>query len=155
MKKTDSAVRLLLSEIENKDILEAACGTGEFSNSASAFARSVSCIDLIDSKLTTLKRANIYFRIMNAADMDYPKETFDAVFLYNAMSHISSRWEAVKKECLRVLKPKGSIYIIGTWKIDTALIKEMFGGSAEQKGGFLIVKIANQEENQTVWRNPK
>ena len=32
MKKTDYAVKKLISEIENKDILEVACGRAEFSN---------------------------------------------------------------------------------------------------------------------------
>lgn len=143
MKKTDSAVQILLSEIENKDILEVACGTAEFSNSASYFAHSVSCIDLNDSKLTPFKRTNIHFQIMNAANMRYENESFDSVFLYNALSHVSSQWEAIKNECLRILKPNGSIYIIGTWKIDIALIKDMFKNKAEQKKGFMIAKLNN------------
>ena len=141
MKRTDSAVKILLSEIKNKDILETACGTAEFSNSASDFARSVSCIDINDSKLTSFKGTNIHFQIMNAAAMEYKNETFDAVFLYNALSHVVSQWEKIEKECFRVLKPNGSIYIIGTWKIDKALMKDMFKEKARQKGVFLIVKL--------------
>ena len=144
MKRTDLAVKMLLSEIKNKDILEAACGTAEFSNAASDFANSVSCIDINDSKLTPLKRTNVHFQLMNAANMEYKNETFDAVFFYNALAHVSSQWEAIEKECFRVLKPNGSIYIIGTWKIDTALMKDMFKDKTEQKGNFLIVRSKKQ-----------
>lgn len=140
MKKTDSIVRMLISGIENKDILEVACGTAEFSDSAAEFARSVSCVDLDNSKLTLLKRKNIRFQIMDAADMRFENGTFDSVFLYNALSRVSSQWEAIEKECYRVLKPNGSIYIIGTWKIDIELIKNMYKDKAVQKGGFVIVK---------------
>ena len=42
MKKTDKLVRLLMADIENRDILEAACGTADFSLSALPFAGIVS-----------------------------------------------------------------------------------------------------------------
>lgn len=54
MKKTDALVKKLTSDIENKDVLEVACGTADFSVSAAQLANSVSCIDLDDSRLTDL-----------------------------------------------------------------------------------------------------
>lgn len=80
MKKTDQAVQILLSEIENRQILEVACGRAEFTYSASDYTQSVSCIDLDDSKLNCAKRDNIHFEIMDAARMRFPDETFDTVF---------------------------------------------------------------------------
>lgn len=141
MKKTDYAVKKLISEIENKDILEVACGRAEFSDSASNYAHSVSCIDLDDSKLICPKQENIHFEIMDASRMRYSDKTFDTVFLYNALSHVSSQWGAIEKECRRVLKPHGSIYIIGTWKIDITLMKDLFGDQAKWNGKFLIARI--------------
>lgn len=138
MKKTDLAVQLLLSEIENKQILEAACGRAEFTSSASVYAQSVSCIDLDRSKLSCAKRDNIHFEVMDAARMRFPDETFDTVFLYNALSHVHSQWEMIHGECRRVLKPCSSIYIIATWKMDITLMKTLFGGQAERNGEFYI-----------------
>lgn len=138
MKKTDLAVQLLLSEIKNKQILEAACGRAEFTSSASVYAQSVSCIDLDSSKLSCVKRDNIHFEVMDAARMRFPDETFDTVFLYNALSHVHSQWEMIHEECRRVLKPCGSIYIIATWKMDITLMKALFGGQAERYGEFYI-----------------
>lgn len=42
---------------------------------------------------------------------------------------------------MRVLKPEGCIYIVGTWKMDIALIHNMFHDEAEWNNGFLVVKI--------------
>lgn len=141
MKKTDRAVQILLSEIEDRKILEAACGRAEFTNSASDYAQSVTCIDLEDSKLNCAKRDNIHFEIMDAARMRFPDETFDTVFLYNALSHVHAQWKTIQKECMRVLTPHGSIYIVGTWKIDIALMKDLFGDQAERHGDFFIARI--------------
>lgn len=62
MKNTDLLVRRLISEIQSKDILEVACGVGEFTNSASRYARSVSCIDLNSRNLRLIDHDNIHFQ---------------------------------------------------------------------------------------------
>lgn len=141
MKKTDFIVQQLISEIKNKDILEVACGSAEFSASAASYAHSVSCMDLDDGRLIPITQENIRFEIMDATKMRYPDGAFDNVFVYNALYHISSQWEEIEKECRRVLKPEGSVYIIGTWKLDISLMRDMFGERAEQKGDCLVVKI--------------
>lgn len=73
MIKTDSLVQLLLTDIEDKVILEVACGDASFSISASRYARSVSCIDLVDSRLKDIRQDNVHFEIMDAAKMRYPR----------------------------------------------------------------------------------
>lgn len=91
MKKTDKLVQLLNSHIEDKDILEVACGGAEFSISASTMAKSVSCIDLDDSRLNELiNHTDIKFQIMDASKMDYPDDSFDTIVIYNAFYHIQS-----------------------------------------------------------------
>ena len=144
MKKTDALVKILTSDIENKDVLEVACGTADFSVSAAQLANSVSCIDLDDSRLTDLTgKNNVSFKIMDASEMTFLKDTFDTIVIYNAFFHIQTQWSEIEKECLRVLKSKGIIYIVGTWKLDTSLMKDVFGDKAFWQDNFLIVKIAN------------
>ena len=144
MKKTDALVKMLNSDIENKDVLEVACGTADFSVSAAQLANSVSCIDLDDSRLTDLTgKNNVSFKIMDASEMTFLKDTFDTIVIYNAFFHIQTQWSEIEKECLRVLKSKGIIYIVGTWKLDTSLMKDVFGDKAFWQEDFLIVKIAN------------
>ncbi len=141
MKKTDALVQLLLPDIAGKTVLEAACGSGDFSVSASEHASRVCCIDLVDSRLDgRINRENIRFEVMDAARMRYPDGMFDSVFVYNALSHIRPQWEEIKRECLRVAKPGGKIFIIGTWKIDMNLIASLFP-DAKQNGDFLIAEL--------------
>ena len=142
MKKTDALMDLIISDIESKDVLEVACGTADFSISAARFASSVSCIDLDDSRLNRqIKQTNIHFQIMDASKMDYPDNAFDTIVIYNSFFHIRSHWNEIEHECKRVVKHEGVIYIVGTWKLDTNLIEEIFGDDAKWKDGFLIVKI--------------
>ena len=142
MKRTDALVRLLLPSVENKRILEVTCGAADFSISASRFAKSVCCIDLDDSRLNgAILRPNIQFQIMDASKMDYPDDSFDTVVLYNAFFHIQSHWDEIARECKRVVKDEGSIYIVGTWKLDMNLIEHTFGSATKRQEGFLIAAM--------------
>lgn len=142
MKKTDKLVQLLNSHIEDKDILEVACGGAEFSISASTMAKSVSCIDLDDSRLNELiNHTDIKFQIMDASKMDYPDDSFDTIVIYNAFYHIQSQWEDIARECSRVLRKDGKICIASTWKLDIGLMKDYFGNDVKWEDEFLIVMM--------------
>lgn len=142
MKKTDALVDLLIADIESKDVLEVACGTADFSISAARYANSVSCIDLDDSRLNQQgKQANIHFQIMDASKMAFSDNIFDTIVLYNSFFHIQSHWKEIERECKRVVKHEGVIYIVGTWRLDTNLMGEIFGDGAKWKDGFLIVQM--------------
>ncbi len=136
MKKTDTLVRRLLPDIQNKTVLEVACGRADFSHSASVYADRVYSIDIVDSRL--VNRDGIRFEIMDACAMRYPDEMFDSVFIYNAFSHIETQWGAIEKECRRVTKRHGKIYVIGSWKIDISSMEKAFGDKAKRDGDFLI-----------------
>ena len=141
MKNTDILVKLLRADIENKAILEVACGAADFSVSASAYSDSVYCIDLDARRLNGKTAANIHFQIMDASKMVYADNTFDTVILYNAFAHIQSQWVEIERECKRVLKADGVIYIVGTWKLDVHNIMDVFGDKARWRNQFLIVEI--------------
>lgn len=144
MKKTDTLVNMLASDIENKDILEVACGTADFSVSAMRIANRVSCIDLDDSRLNNLVEHNsVTFQIMDATKMTYADNTFDTIVIYNSFFHIQMQWDEIEKECKRVLKNKGIIYVVGTWKLDTNLMVEFFGDNVFWRDGFMIARIIN------------
>ncbi len=142
MKKVDKAVEIIKSEIEGKDVLEVACGGADFSISASKYAKSVTCIDLDESRINGKAiPENVRFEIMDASNMSYPGESFDNVFLYNAFFHVQTQWADIEKECQRVLRPDGKIVIIGTWKLDTNLMLEIFGERANWYDEFLVIKL--------------
>ena len=141
MKNTDILVKMLIADIENKTILEAACGAADFSVSASAYSDRVYCIDLDAGRRNSRLAANLHFQIMDASKMDYADETFDTVILYNAFFHIQSQWMEIERECKRVLKAEGVIYVVGTWKLDVHIIMDVFGDKAKWRNQFLIVEI--------------
>ena len=141
MKNTDTLVNLLLADIENKKVLEAACGAADFSISASAHSDSVYCIDLDDGRLKNKSMENPHFQMMDASKMDFADGTFDTVVLYNAFFHIQSQWSEIERECKRVLKAEGVLYVIGTWGLDVNIITDVFGDKAKRRDQFLIVEI--------------
>ncbi len=141
MKNSDILVNLLIADIENKTILEAACGAADFSVSASAYSDSVYCIDIDAGRLDSKLAEKLHFQIMDASKMDYADETFDTVILYNAFFHIQSQWIEIETECKRVLKAEGVIYVVGTWKLDVHKMMDVFGDKAKWRNQFLIVEI--------------
>ena len=141
MKNTDILVKLLRADIENKAILEVACGAADFSVSASAYSDSVYCIDLDARRLNSSLKEKLHFQIMDASKMDYADDTFDKIILYNAFFHIQSQWIEIERECRRVLKAGGVIYVVGTWKLDVNIIIDIFGGEAKWQDQFLIAAI--------------
>ncbi|HJA94753.1 MAG TPA: class I SAM-dependent methyltransferase [Candidatus Eisenbergiella merdipullorum] len=126
MTRVQKIVRNFLENIKGQDVLEAACGCAEFSVCASAYARSVHCIDLTNSRLldSVAGCPNLTFQIMDAADMFYPSGTFDTAVLYNAVAHLGIALEQVLEECLRVLRSDGVILMISSFKMDKNVIHE-------------------------------
>lgn len=141
MKNTDILVNLLIADIENKAVLEVACGAADFSISASVCSDSVHCIDLDAKRLDSRLTKNLHFQIMDASEMNYADNTFDTVILYNAFFHIQSQWIEIERECKRVLKTDGVIYVVGTWKLDVHAMMDVLGDKAKWRGQFLIAEI--------------
>ena len=141
MKNTDILVKLLIADIENKAVLEVACGAADFSVSASAYSDSIYCIDPDAHRLNSKLKEKLHFQIMDASEMDYADDTFDTIICYNAFFHIQSQWIEIERECKRVLKTEGVIYVVGTWKLDVNIIMDVFGDNAKWQDQFLIVEI--------------
>jgi ubiquinone/menaquinone biosynthesis C-methylase UbiE len=55
----------------------------------------------------------IEFQHFNAEDLPFPSESFDAVFLYDALQHIKDREKALN-ESIRITRPKGVVCVIET-----------------------------------------
>ena len=82
MNKAEKCVQIIKGDIENKSVLEVACGGAEFSLAASAFAQNVSCVDIDDSRLNNqITQSTVHFEIMDARKMDYTDESFDTVYI--------------------------------------------------------------------------
>ena len=152
MTRVEKVVQKLHTEFASKNILEVACGCGEFSIAASEFAASVHAIDLDDSRLLPKAKMvnDLHFQIMDAADMTYEDKSFDTVVMYNAVGHLATIVEDVFDECLRVLKDEGSILIVSSFSmdkffIDTTLIPYLKGKHIDFEKNedeiFMYVKV--------------
>ncbi|MFC1717964.1 class I SAM-dependent methyltransferase [Candidatus Poribacteria bacterium] len=78
----------------------------------------------------------IEFQYLDAQDLAFENETFDGIFMYDALQHIKDREKALI-ECLRVLKNDGVVCVI-EWSKKS--IKE-----TEEKYGFTIDYVDPRE----------
>ena len=126
MTRVERALNEIKNEIEEKTVLEVACGCAEFSVAASKIATKVNCIDLDSFRLNQeiFNCHNVEFEIMDATDMHYSDGAFDTVILYNAICHLETIIPAIFKECKRVLKTNGSIFIISSFGMDKVVIED-------------------------------
>lgn len=126
MSRTQQAVTLIKEDISGKKVLEAACGTADFSIEASKIAQSVNCIDLesfrLNPKITECP--NIIFEKMDAAALSFEDGYFDTAVVYNALAHLETVLESVLSECLRVTRQGGRVCFISSFSIDKGVAEE-------------------------------
>lgn len=126
MSRAQQAVSLIKEDITGKRILESACGRADFSIEASKAAKSVSCIDLESFRLNPriTECSNVTFEKMDAAALKFKNDSFDTIVVYNALAHLETVLDSVLSECLRTVKPDGSVYFISSFSIDKGVIGE-------------------------------
>lgn len=153
MTRVEKVVKNLHQDLENKSVLEVACGCAEFSIAASKVASHVDCIDLDSFRLRPeiTQCANLHFQAMDATAMTFPDGSFNTVVLYNAIGHLEHILESVIQECLRVLRQVGNVYIISSFKLDQAVIRERLLPMLAEKG----IKYAVEEKLFTYVRISK
>lgn len=151
MKRVERVIQHIADSLNDKDVLEVACGCAEFSYAASNIAKTVTCIDLDDKriKLNIAERTNIKFQILDATNMSFDDDLFDTAVLYNAVGHLEEIIDEVLSECRRVVKPNGDIYLISSFKMDKWFLRDMLLRSLQENvevqeiEPFLFVKIRN------------
>ena len=152
MKRVEQAIAHIAENIRGKDVLEVACGCAEFSLCAAKTAESVTGIDLDYLRLPpqARKTEDFAFAIMDATNMTFADESFDTVVMYNAVGHLCAVLEKVLKECLRVTKPGGAIFVISSFRMDMSAIdekllpllaKKQIAFAEESDGTFRYIKI--------------
>lgn len=125
MKTVEKALSLMDELKDSNKFLEVACGCAEMSIEASKIVKEVHCIDLDDFRLRSNihEYDNVHFKKMDATNMGYEDNTFDIVVIYNAVKHLDTVLQEIIRECTRVLKDNGKLYIISTFSIDKPIIK--------------------------------
>ena len=153
MRRITEALNQIVHSIEYKNVLEIACGSGEFSFEAAQYARSVTCIDLDDSRLLPSVRnaENIVFLLMDAINLQMASDSVDVIVFYNALAHVENELEKILNECYRVLRKRGELYFISSFGIDKIAVeatllpmlkKQKIYFSLSQTKNYIIVQIS-------------
>lgn len=152
MKIIDRVVNLIKADVENKDVLEAACGSADLSVALSFTAKSVKCIDLVGFRLNPLllNCPNVEFIIMDAAKMTFADNSFDTVVIYNAAYHIKDEFDKILSECMRVAKSGGAIRLISSFSIDKSVIENAVIPILQRLNAVFTVERAKEFISVTV-----
>ena len=145
MRRITEALNQIVHSIECKNVLEIACGSGEFSLEAAS-------IDLDDSRLLPSVRdaENIVFLLMDAINLQMASDSVDVIVFYNALAHVENELEKILNECYRVLRKRGEVYFISSFGIDKIAVeatllpmlkKQKIYFSLSQTKNFIIVQI--------------
>jgi len=103
-----------LSLVQNKIILDLACGEGYGSNLLSESAQKVVGVDIdemtIRNAIQKYKKANLIFEKAAATELPFTDYEFDVVVSFETLEHIEQH-DQMLKEIKRVLRPDGLLII--------------------------------------------
>jgi ubiquinone/menaquinone biosynthesis C-methylase UbiE len=133
--------RLLGLKEENQDILEIGCGNGYGATLLMRLKpKSYVGIDLMPEMIELARKRenlpNAEFLVMDAVDLSrFADDSKDVVVMFGILHHIA-QWREVLKECQRVLKPGGRLFLEepnGTYVI---LWDKIFNWGHPDEGAF-------------------
>ncbi|EHR04620.1 class I SAM-dependent methyltransferase [Bradyrhizobium sp. WSM471] len=99
--------------VQNRDVLEVACGAGPGLRYLAQRARSVTAGDLSPEILARAQQhagSDVELRVFDAQDLPYGDASFDTVIIFEALYYVSSA-ERFMAEAKRVLRPGGQLLI--------------------------------------------
>lgn len=98
--------------VDGKDVLEAGCGEGYGANLLAAHAKSLHALDYDDYATSHVHTAYPDVPVVrgNLVELPYAEDSFDVVVSLQTIEHLWNQ-EAFVAECLRVLRPGGTIVI--------------------------------------------
>lgn len=105
----------LLQAEHKKTLLEVGAGVGRDSLFFQENGLEVSCIDLSPAMVTFCRQKGLNAQAMDVAELDFPDESFEAVYAMNSLLHLPKReFPGVLTEIQRVLKP-GGLFFLGVY----------------------------------------
>ena len=131
----------LLQKENKKTLLEIGAGTGRDSKFFQDQGLDVVCIDLSPAMVELCKQKGLTAYVMDMADIQFPANSFDAVYSMNSLLHLpKAEFPLVLRAVDRLLKPDGVVFIgiyggldhEGVWENDSYEPKRFFSFFTEE-----------------------
>ena len=102
----------LLQSKEKRSLLEMGAGPGHDSKFFQDMGLAVTCIDLSPEMVKLCQQKGLSARIMDMTDLNFPPNSFDAVYALNSLLHVpKAEFRIVMENVNKVLKPSGLFYL--------------------------------------------
>jgi len=102
----------LLQSKGKRSLLEIGAGTGQDSKFFQDMGMIVNCIDLSPEMIKLCQQKGLSAQVMDMIELDFPPESFDAVYALNSLLHIpKADFRTVLENVRKVLKPSGLFYL--------------------------------------------
>ena len=139
----------LLRQEHKQSLLEIGAGAGKDSKFFNDQGLAVTCIDLSPEMVKLCKQKGLSAYVMNMARLNFPLNSFDAVYSLNSLLHIPKvEFRIVLENVKKVLKPTGLFYLgvyggeefEGIWELDLYHPKRFFSLHSDEN----IQKITSE-----------
>lgn len=149
-------------EKESKNLLEVGAGTGQDSLYFQQLGLEVTSVDLSPEMVKLCKDKGLHAKEMSVFDLEFPDDTFDAIWSLNCLLHIKKEdlpWAL--HEIKRVLKTDGIFYMgvyggkdsQGVWEKDTYSPKRFFSFYPDEKIRDVVEKVFKVEYINIIPKN--
>lgn len=126
----------LLQSKNKRSLLEMGAGPGHDSKFFQDTGLAVTCIDLSPEMIKLCQQKGLSAQVMDMTDLNFPPESFDAVYALNSLLHVpKAEFRIVMENVNKVLKPSGLFYLgvygsadesEGVWEQDSYNPKRFF-----------------------------
>jgi len=102
----------LLKSKNKQSLLEIGAGTGRDSKFFQDMGMNVTSIDLSPEMIKFCQQKGLSAQVMDMTNLDFPPDSFDAVYAINSLLHIpKADFRTVLENVRKVLKPSGLFYL--------------------------------------------
>jgi len=143
----------LAEPLQGKKLLEIGCGAGFQTGEFARRGATVTAIDFSEASIKNTKlliekqNKNAEVRRMNAETLDFPKSSFDIVYINSVLMHTDKK--KVLQECARVLKKKGKAIIVEPLDHNPFLVpyRFFFSPYQETKPKYMTIALFKRYAN--------
>lgn len=118
VKEHEDRYNSIIKLIDNKVVLDAACGSGYGSFEISKYAKSITGIDISNDSIeyakNNYKAENLNFNVASVTEMPFENHHFDVVVSFETIEHITEKQQLLFLEQIKRVLKKDGILVIST-----------------------------------------